>query len=166
MKTSVALAGFLSILAVSGTIACGQSTETTTQPDRVSAPVVYKDLMLILSTEEGVAAIDFEEPIEQGVRYRFRYFPVGDAAETTGTGRVFEKYKRFPNEAGGIQVVDDSGQLWIEAGEIRVEWSFSGSERGWIYYAPEKTRVQIANSDKFADVQLRRFAWSTKADRD
>ena len=43
----------------------------------------------------------------------------------------------------------DGGSLWIEAGTIRIGWSTRDAGQGWVYYEPEKMRLQIANADRF-----------------
>ena len=162
MKTSIAIWGILGLIAVSESFIYGQNTETNARNERVAAPVVYHDLVLIVSTKAGVAAIDFDKAIENGITYRYRFCPTDTVEEQNGTGKVFEIYRRFQNMIGATRLVDDGSQLWIEADEIRLEWSFGGPDRGWVYYSPENTRVQIANSKKFAELQLSQFAWSNK----
>src|SRR5262245_30645620 len=63
------------------------------QQRELSAPVVYKNLMLIIQTKDGVAAVDFLDAIERGVTYRFRFLPDRGSMEVRGEGRVFERYK-------------------------------------------------------------------------
>jgi len=117
----------------------GTSSDNT---GNISAPVTYKDLMLVAVSPEGVAAIVFGDLIEHGRKYRFRYLPKGEDNEITGEGEVFERRKgnRY-----------DGGKLTIRAGDIKIGWSLGGDESGWIYYEPEKLRVQIASADRFED---------------
>lgn len=124
----------------------------------VSAPLVYKDLMLILTSDEGVAAIVFTDRLPEGRAYRFR-FESRDAKErSSGVGRVFEKYKHTRVKASESTVVDDGGQRYLKAGPISVEWSYSSKDRGWLYYNPEKIRAQIGNASDFESANLQRFA--------
>jgi hypothetical protein len=129
--------------------------------EKISAPVVYEDLMLVLSTSQGVAAVAFGKEVEEGVTYRYRFLPAGTGAEETGQGKVVEKYRRVPAEAPDGRVVtgvvDEGGKLFIAAGSIRLEWSYSGKGRGWVYYQPEQIRVQIAHARQFEKVDLKRF---------
>lgn len=106
----------------------------------ISAPVVYKDIMLIAVTSEGVAAIMFTDGIDHGAKYRFRYLPNDDGEEQTGVGGVFEQYKDGQY---------DGGKLTIRAGKIKIGWSAGGDDRGWVYYLPETTTIQIASSERF-----------------
>lgn len=125
------------------------SAETKRQPTpsvshdntgMISAPIVYKDLMLIAVTTDGVAAIAFGEEIEHGAKYRYRCLRKGWANEVIGEGSVFEKYTDGQY---------DGGNLWIEAGAVRIGWSTRDAGHGWVYYEPEKMRLQIANAKRF-----------------
>src|SRR5438045_3768355 len=59
----------------------------------ISAPVLYKDLMLIIATKEGIAAVVFGDEVEKGVNYRFRFLPADSDKEQAGEGKVFEKWE-------------------------------------------------------------------------
>lgn len=63
----------------------------------VTAPVMYKDMMLILVTSDGAAAIVFTDVTEapdgksvNRVVYRFRYESRDGKTKTSGSGVVFE----------------------------------------------------------------------------
>ncbi len=124
----------------------------------ISAPIVYDGLMLVLSDEDGVAAIIFPTEIERGVKYKYRYLPI-HGKEERGEGEVFEKYRNLPgSKPGETQVVNDGGKLSIKAGALKVVWSAAQAGRGYIYYHPELIRVQIANASDFEKLDLGRFA--------
>lgn len=112
-------------------------------PPRVSAPVTYQDLMVVLVTKEGAAAVVFHDPVEEGagVSYTFRYESADGKTKKAGDGKVVER--KLPE--GGY----DQTLLYIKAGPIAVEWSRGGKERGWIYYAPELVRAHLANARDF-----------------
>lgn len=110
------------------------------QREPISAPVFYKDTMVVAVSEKGVAAIVFEQPHENGVKYRYRFLAKGAKEEVTGGGRVYELYTDGKY---------DGGELTIKAGEVDVVWSRGGLDRGWLYYEPETLRLQIANADRF-----------------
>lgn len=114
--------------------------ESSDNSGLISAPVVYKDTMLIAVTSDGVAAIVFTDKIDHGTKYRFRYLPNDDGEEQTGIGGVFEQYKDGQY---------DGGKLTIRAGKIKIGWSARGDDGGWVYYLPETTTVQIASSERF-----------------
>lgn len=111
-------------------------------PERLSAPVTYKDTMLIAVTKDGVAAIVFGDPVEMGRKYRFRFLPIDGGKEISGEGSVWETY---------VDGKYDGGNLDIKAGPITFEWSRGGDDRGWVYYQPEDLRLQIANADRFEE---------------
>jgi beta-lactamase regulating signal transducer with metallopeptidase domain len=108
----------------------------------ISAPVVYRDLMLVLANNEGAAAVVFTEPTERGIGYRFRYESRDGKKVLGGTGALTEAYK-------GEEYV--GGKLFIEAGPVRVGWSYGDERQGWIYYNPESLKVQLAHARDFED---------------
>jgi hypothetical protein len=139
----------------------GNAVPPTATPAKVSAPVVYEDLMLVVSTKDGVAAVVFGKEIEEGVTYRYRLLLKGAETDRSGEGKVFEKYERVPAEGPQGQVVtgavDRGSRLFITAGPVKLEWSYSRKGRGWVYYQPEQVRVQIANASEFEKIDLKRF---------
>lgn len=124
---------------LSSAVAIG--ADTAKRAGDISAPVVYKDLMLVMTNGEGTAAVIFTDHSERGIKYKFRY-ESKDGKSKSGEGAVFEKYENG-RYAGG--------DLFVEAGPIRLGWSNSTPERGWIYYNPEKLKVQIAHAKFFED---------------
>ena len=131
------------------------------EEEPVAAPVVYKDLVVVISTSDGVAAVAFDEEIRDaankqfGVNYRYRCQPKGDKKEESGTGKVFEQWTR----KDGKSVYDPKlSELFFTAGPIRLNWSNGGPGKGWVYYKPEEARVQIAHTRDFGKLDLRRFA--------
>lgn len=113
----------------------------TTQ-DLSRPPVQYKQIMLIAVTTDAVAAIVFGEEVERGTKYRFRCLQKGWNGEIIGEGTVSEKYTDGKY---------DGGKLTIVAGPIRIGWSACGDGQGWVYYQPEKMRLQIASAARFQD---------------
>ena len=157
MRTVAVGATILLVLALSG---CW-STKKFKVVSPTSTPIVYKNLMLVLSNKDGVAAIVFTDEIEYGVKYRYRYLPK-HGKEESGEGEVFEKYKRFPgNKPGEYRVVNDGGKLSLKAGPLHVMWSFAAAGKGYIYhYHPQFVRVQTANARDFEKIDLSRFMHS------
>jgi tetratricopeptide (TPR) repeat protein len=128
----------------------------------VSAPIVYEELMLVLSNEDGAAAITFAHEIKRGVMYRYRYL-TKYGKEESGEGEVFEQHKRLSGDTlVEAQVVNDRGKLTLEAGPLHLTWSFAGAGKGYIYYHPEFICVEIANARDFEKIDLNRFKWSGK----
>jgi RNA polymerase sigma factor (sigma-70 family) len=111
----------------------------------VSAPVAYKDLMLVLVNKDGAAAVVVTDVMKDGVgvSYKFRYESADGKTKKAGTGVVLERRL----DEGGY----DESLLAIKAGPIALVWSRGSTERGWIYYAPEVLQVHVANADCFAD---------------
>ena len=119
---------------------------------RISAPVYYEDMMLVVVTETGVAAIKFTDRVEfqnekgncDGIKYRYRFLLKERPKELTGTGEVYEV-----RDAKTGEYIEHESKLFIEAGGVRMQWSIGGLEKGWIYYKPEQMKVHLANSDRF-----------------
>jgi hypothetical protein len=111
-------------------------------PD-LAAPVAYRDLMLVLVTKDGAAAVVFSPATPDGdqVGYSFRYESANGEKRLSGTGKLFERRL----ERGGF----DPAGLYIEAGSAKVKWSMGNADRGWIYYAPEVVTVHLAHADNF-----------------
>jgi Tol biopolymer transport system component len=126
--------------------------------ETLSAPITYKDSMVVLTSESGVAAVIFPEEIKDGVKYRYRGL-TGDGKEVSGEGEVFEKYKRIPIEnSDDVRLENDGGKLVIQAGPCEVQWSLGGKGRCFIYYSPEKMKVQMANARNYKTLDLKRFS--------
>lgn len=115
-------------------------------PNSISAPVAYKDLMLVLVTTDGAAAVVFRDVVEggKGVAYKFRYESADGKTTRAGEGKVLER--RLPGGAGY-----DVTSLDIKAGPMTLRWSAGGPERGWIYYIPEAMAVHLADAGHFED---------------
>ena len=118
--------------------------ERPPEPD-VAAPVAYSDLMLVLVTKDGAAAVIFDSVAAEGneVEFSFRYESADGKKKLSGTGKLFERRMA----QGGY----DPAGLAIKAGEVSVQWSRGGTERGWIYYAPEVVTVHLAHAKDFRD---------------
>jgi hypothetical protein len=113
------------------------------KPD-VGAPVAYRDLMLVIVTKDGAAAVIFDGTNARGdhVDYSFRYESADGKKKLSGTGKLFER-RQGPN--GDF----DPDGLYVVAGPAKIKWSMGGPDRGWIYYAPEVVTVHLAHADNF-----------------
>lgn len=113
----------------------------------VTAPVAYQDLMLVLVTKDGAAAVIFNKRNANGseVEYSFRYESTDGNKKHDGIGKLFEAGR-------GVSEVSADG-LFIVAGPVRIEWSRGGAHRGFIYYSPEVVTVHLAHADNFKGVK-------------
>ena len=156
----VALAAVLLGSAAVGQPPVGVGPPKGSEPGRLSAPVVYKDLMLVFASGDGVAAVVFTDKLEKGVAYKFRY-ESKDGKNEAGAGKLFETFGDPPppgKEPVRRPVLDGGGERWFKAGPFKVEWSRGSEGQGWIYYAPEQVRVHIAHAKDFDKLDLKRFA--------
>jgi hypothetical protein len=136
----------IALLFVSGGLAAPRPKEVEPAPREIPAPVAYKDLMLVLVTKDGAAAVIFNDPAADGseVGYSYRFQSRDGKTKLDGSGKLYE---RKPN---GQNTYDPAG-LAIVAGPIKMTWSRGGAERGWIYYAPELVTVHLAHADNFKE---------------
>lgn len=153
------MTGCLLSTAVVGGVAARAAAQGLQPPIHapIAAPVTYEDVMLVIVSKQGVAAVRFGEEIKDGVKYKFRFLPTA-GKEQQGDGAVFEKYEHVPGkEAGEFTVVDKGSVLEIVAGPERLIWSLGDEGKGWIYYFPESHSVTIAQPDDFETLKLERF---------
>jgi len=127
--------------------------------DAISAAVYYADQALVLSTKHGTAVVKFtstKDGDKLGAHYHYR-FVSAEGKETSGEGDVYENYKRPNQQPAAGPIVDLGSKTVVEAGETKLRWSRGSDQSGWIYYVPEEMTVQIANTDSFEKLELRRF---------
>lgn len=98
-----------------------QVTRVGGAEDDISAPIIYKDLMLVVSSHEGAAAIIFNDESERGVSYRYRYESASGQRVLRGDGVLSEHA-----DAGARS----GNRVFIEAGPIRLGWSRRGENGG------------------------------------
>jgi hypothetical protein len=149
-------------------LACFSNATAQDRPPSVSAPIDYKDLMLILTTKETIVAIVFDDEIdtrskdgtetEKGVKYRFRSLSLNEKKESLGEAVVVEKFKHMKTDNPRIiEYVDLGSVLQIKVGTAKRKWGYQGPGRGWLYYYPEDVTVQIAHRRNFKSISLDRF---------
>ncbi len=111
---------------------------------KVSAPVAYKDLMLVFVSRDGAAAVVFGDRADEGkgVKYKYRYESADGKNSKVGEGLVVE-LRRLDGMGYDETLLD------IKAGPITITWSAGNMDRGWIYYVPETVMVHIAHADHF-----------------
>ena len=121
------------------------------------------DQMIMVATDQGQALIDF---IEHGTKdpeakYRWRYKP-SHGEETSGTGIVYEKYAPMGKDSPGAvngkfigrHVTDIGSKLFVEAGPIKLKWSYAGPGSGWLYFNPEEMTVELFSDDGWEGYKL------------
>ncbi len=129
------------------------------QPNhRYSAPVFHQNQILVVSTNTEAMVVAFVKEIDRGVEYRFRHL-AKDGTTTSGTGMVYERLKRLTtDDAERVTEEYDKDGLFVRAGSLRVEWSYGGKGRSWVYYLPDQApQVGVASAKHFEQLQLKRF---------
>ena len=126
--------------------------------NNTSAPIEYKKWIAVIVAPKATAAVEFTDEIEKGVNYRYRCLNQGQEVAQVGEGKVFENYRTVPGEEPGSRMlINDGGQLFIQAGAIKVEWSYEEQGKGYIYYDPLAGRVYLARPSDYATLDLSRF---------
>ncbi|MBX9584559.1 MAG: sigma-70 family RNA polymerase sigma factor [Gemmataceae bacterium] len=118
-------------------------------PEQLSAPVVYKDLMLVLVTKDGAAAVVFGEADGDVIPYKYRYESADGRTTKAGDAKLFDRFVPLEQRPDGSSrgYRDWSGP--IKAGPIELDWSMGGRASGWIYYRPEEVTVHPAHAKNF-----------------
>jgi beta-lactamase regulating signal transducer with metallopeptidase domain/flagellar basal body-associated protein FliL/biopolymer transport protein ExbD len=115
----------------------------------VTSRVNYDAMVLVVSHPDGVAAFEFNDPFSEGnpqiqsrdgVRYRSYYRYDNGIDEAVGFGEVYEVFKELQYQ---------QGQLQLEAGPVRVEWSQGDADGGWIYYDPRQVHCWLVSREYF-----------------
>lgn len=140
------------VIAIQGSSACfGQAPVPA--GDEYPAGITYKDLMLVLVTEDGAAAVVFPANAEEAdgsLNYSFRYESRDGKVKKSGKGQVAERHK--PGTDPEVERNADgtiAGEPYIAAGPIRLQWSAGTADSGFVYYAPERVKVHIAHAKFF-----------------
>jgi hypothetical protein len=116
---------------------------------------VIQGQMIILKTNEGVAAVKFSFYYE-GAGYEWRFVDRHSRVETSGSGILYERYARTKMPSGYYEVIDIGSKVDIIAGKIKFTWSYSNSQSGWIYIDDENINEgSIASLDeKYFDIVI------------
>jgi hypothetical protein len=123
-------------------------------------PVEYDGKILVVATADGVAAFAFAERIHLGTGYKFRFRPADGGKEEAGAGKIFERYKAVQGPGGpnDVKYFYDGGELWLTAGPVKVLWSRGDEKSGWVYYHPDKVKVQAVEGTDLRAIDLTKFA--------
>ncbi len=157
------LSMIVSLVGMSAIAAAGPSTEALRAT--VTVPVRYDEQAAIIASKDGVAIVRFTSSITDGFKrgsaYEFRYRPAGTSVEQRGTGEVYENREYLPpipKPGDSMAVVDHGSSLELKAGSFSLEWSRRDKSSGWIYFVPERERVELVNARTFDELDLQRFA--------
>lgn len=111
---------------------------------------VTTDAVVVVVRADGCqAAVQFTRFGVKTATYRWRCRAPGSQAVQTGTGAVFEKepYDKSP-EALALPRHDCN----VRAGDVRLAWSYGGTNQGYLYFFPSRERVRILDVDAFERV--------------
>jgi hypothetical protein len=118
---------------------------------RVSLSVNTNQVVRVLCTNGAMAVIQFTQFGTTNANYRWRARSVLGGMVNSGTGVVFEAYERNADAFGGYHLthLGNPDDLYVKAGDVRLEWSFNNLTSGWLYYDPSREKVEILDSTTF-----------------
>lgn len=113
--------------------------------------ITTNQIIQLLSTNGTITAIQFTYFGATNANYRWRSRSTNGTFIKTGSGSVFENYEGQVDAFGEHQVVrnSNSDNMYVKAGNIRLEWSIGGPLYGWIYYSTSHEKFTILNSVDF-----------------
>ncbi|MBC7820336.1 MAG: hypothetical protein IAG10_25920 [Planctomycetaceae bacterium] len=100
--------------------------------------------MIVLSNDKGAAAVRFSaEAPTPGVvvaKYEYRCESFDGRIQRSGVGELFEQR----DDSGTV-----GGNVHLSIADLFVSWSPADHDCCWIYYTPEKVRLQVAEASLF-----------------
>lgn len=127
------------------------------------APIAYDGFGLVLVDGSGVAIVTFHDESHEtsktggrdSVKYRYRYLAKGQAEPTAGEGEAFSILR---NTDTALRVEDyAASHSYVDAGPLRVGWSYRSRGTAFVYWKPEALTVTLASAIDFETLDLRRF---------
>ena len=106
--------------------------------------------LLVIDDDKGVAVVEIIHEKGCKATYKWRYALEPRGSEYTGTGQLFEQYAESPEKKG--MVVNVRGELFINAGPYKIEWSCSSSGAGWVY--PRGLKAYVIDNISLKDFRL------------
>jgi len=111
-----------------------------------SLAVTTNDCVLVTRADGRKAAVQFTSFGVKTASYLWRCRAFDSQAVQTGTGAVFEKepYDKSP-EALALPRHDCN----VRAGDLRLAWSYGGTNKGYLYFYPSRERIQLLAAEAF-----------------
>lgn len=106
--------------------------------------------LLVLKGKDGLAVIKIEHTDGCRANYKWRYKRETTEKEISGEAQLFEQYGHQRTSV----ITDLGGNLHMEIGPYKIEWSCGDSTSGWVYYYPKKVEAYIVSGIKFEDFRL------------
>lgn len=118
---------------------------------RKSLSVTTNQLVRVLGTNGAITVIQFTQFGTTNANYRWRSRPAQGGIVKTGTGVVFENYERHVDAYGMVEQIHlgSPDDLYVKAGDVRLEWSLNNLTSGWLYYYPLREKVEVLDSTFF-----------------
>lgn len=147
------LGGFFSGFGIGG-LGTGGAYGGTPPPNSEQSMEIKARQVVRLEDASGVSLVELTPEPNESASYRWRHVAAGQTNETTGSGRVFEKYDRRRSLSGGYVLTDLGSVLHIRAGPILVKWSHGSEHGGYIYFEPVRVKARILFNQTFDTAPL------------
>ena len=112
---------------------------------RKSLSVTTNQVVRVSGTNGEVTIIQFTQFGTTNANYHWRSRPASGGIMTSGAGFVFEDCERHVDAHGRNQLIHRGSRddLFVKAGNVRLEWSSNNLTSGWIYYYPSQEKVEV-----------------------
>ena len=126
--------------------------------------VVYNPHVVIAKTRESVSVVKLTRPRDKSrnkrraAEYRYRQLIRGEDGERTGTGELFENYASVSTGKNTKTHILDRGQLFLQIGELSLEWSFQSDTSGYLYFYPSAVTIEVRKQSEFESFDLAKEA--------
>jgi hypothetical protein len=123
-----------------------EPVSTTVSSHFQSLTVTTNDVVRLTRAGGGKAVVQFTSFGVKTASYRWRYWKPGATTAQEGAGAVYEKigYDESP-EALALPKHDCT----VRAGDLNLEWSYGGTDQGYLYFYPSCERVQLLAAEAF-----------------
>jgi hypothetical protein len=109
--------------------------------------LVHKGQLVLFKTSVGTAIVQFTAERLGSAEYRWRFKPLSDGPEVSGSGQVFEAYRQEQTGLHEVKVTDIGSQLLVQAGPlITLEWSTGGTSGNYLY-VPSDMSARFVDGD-------------------
>ena len=120
---------------------------TQAQTSRKALHVNINDVVLIKSTSDAVAVVQFTSFESGTASYRWRYRSAESESIISGKGQTRESYDSKPAADGSVFVTPKADHdVTVRAGDLKVEWSSMNTTSGWLYYNSSIATMQVTGS--------------------
>ncbi len=119
-----------------------------------SLKITTNQIVRVSETNGNVTFIQFIQFGVTNATYRWSSCTVSGGAGSAGSGVVFADYDRH-TIVHDIEQLTHRGSpddLYVKAGDVRMEWSCGGDRYGWLYYCSANGKVEVFDRTAFNSI--------------